>query len=138
MNFNNLLVIVRDGVATLSVNRPDKLNALNDDVVSQLHQAAQLLKNDDMVRGVIVTSRAVTQGYDFVSRFFAPGSGIPEDPVTGSAHCALGPYWSERLGKTEFVAYQASARGGVVRVRVVGDRVKLGGQAVTVLRGTLV
>ncbi len=89
------------------------------------------------VRGVIVTSRAATPGYDFVSRFFAPGSGIPEDPVTGSAHCALGPYWSERLGKTEFVAYQASPRGGVVRVRVAGDRVKLGGQAVTVLRGTL-
>ncbi len=90
------------------------------------------------VRGVIVTSRAATRDFDFVSRFFAPGSGIPEDPVTGSAHCALGPYWSERLGKTDFVAYQASARGGVVRVRVVGDRVKLGGQAVTVLRGTLV
>ena len=90
------------------------------------------------VRGVIVTSRATTRGYDFVSRFFAPGSGIPEDPVTGSAHCALGPYWSERLGKTEFVAYQASARGGEIRVRVVGDRVKLGGQAVTVLRGELV
>jgi PhzF family phenazine biosynthesis protein len=90
------------------------------------------------VRGVIVTSRAATRDFDFVSRFFAPGSGIPEDPVTGSAHCALGPYWSERLGKTNFVAYQASARGGVVRVRVVGDRVKLGGQAVTVLRGTLV
>ena len=58
--------------------------------------------------------------------------------MTGSAHCALGPYWSERLGKTEFVAYQASARGGEIRVRVVGDRVKLGGQAVTVLRGELV
>jgi len=87
------------------------------------------------VRGVIVTSRAAE--YDFVSRFFAPGSGIDEDPVTGSAHCCLGPYWASRLNKTEFVAYQASARGGVVRVRVVGDRVKLGGQAVTVLRGQL-
>jgi PhzF family phenazine biosynthesis protein len=89
------------------------------------------------VRGVIVTSRADSAGYDFVSRFFAPGSGVPEDPVTGSAHCALGPYWQSRLGKSEFVAYQASPRGGVVRVRVAGDRVKLGGRAVTVLRGEL-
>jgi PhzF family phenazine biosynthesis protein len=90
------------------------------------------------VRGVIVTSRASTRGFDFVSRFFAPGSGIPEDPVTGSAHCALGPFWAARLGKTQLVAYQASPRGGVIRVRVTGDRVKLGGQAVTVLRGELV
>jgi len=89
------------------------------------------------VRGVIVTSRGDSRGYDFVSRFFAPGSGVPEDPVTGSAHCALGPYWQARLGKSDFVAYQASPRGGVVRVRVVGDRVKLGGKAVTVLRGEL-
>jgi PhzF family phenazine biosynthesis protein len=90
------------------------------------------------VRGVIVTSRASTPGFDFVSRFFAPGSGIAEDPVTGSSHCALGPYWAARLGKTELVGYQASLRGGVVRVRVAGERVKLGGQAVTVLRGELV
>ncbi|MCU1348172.1 MAG: phenazine biosynthesis protein PhzF family [Acidobacteria bacterium] len=89
------------------------------------------------VRGVIVTSRATTPGYDFISRFFAPGSGIDEDPVTGSAHCCLGPYWASRLGRTEFVAYQASTRGGVVRVRLEGDRVKLGGRAVTVLRGEL-
>jgi PhzF family phenazine biosynthesis protein len=87
------------------------------------------------VRGVIVTSRAAD--YDFVSRFFAPASGIPEDPVTGSAHCCLGPFWRARLNKTEFVAYQASERGGVVRVRLEGDRVILGGQAVTVLRGEL-
>ena len=90
------------------------------------------------VRGVMVTSAATTPGYDFVSRFFAPGAGIDEDPVTGSAHCCLGPYWSRRLGKEELVAYQASARGGVVRVRVEGERVKLGGRAVTVLRGELV
>lgn len=87
------------------------------------------------VRGVIVTSRAAD--YDFVSRFFAPASGINEDPVTGSAHCCLGPFWRSRLNKTEFVAYQASPRGGVVRVRLEGDRVRLGGQAVTVLRGAL-
>jgi PhzF family phenazine biosynthesis protein len=87
------------------------------------------------VRGVIVTSRAAD--YDFISRFFAPASGINEDPVTGSAHCCLGPFWRARLNKTEFLAYQASARGGVVRVRLAGDRVLLGGQAVTVLRGEL-
>src|SRR6058998_1590818 len=89
------------------------------------------------VRGVIVTSRASNGDYDFVSRFFAPGSGIDEDPVTGSAHCCLTPYWSERMKKNEFNAYQASPRGGMLRVRLDGDRVKLAGRAVTVLRGEL-
>ena len=89
------------------------------------------------VRGVIVTARPSSTEFDFVSRFFAPGSGIDEDPVTGSAHCTLGPYWAERLGKSELTAWQASARGGVVRVRLNGDRVILGGQAVTVMRGEL-
>ena len=89
------------------------------------------------VRGVIVTARSAAPEFDFVSRFFAPGSGIDEDPVTGSAHCALGPYWGRQLGKAEFTAYQASARGGVVRIRLNGDRVILSGQAVTVLRGEL-
>jgi PhzF family phenazine biosynthesis protein len=88
-------------------------------------------------RGVIVTSRADKGKYDFVSRFFAPQSGVPEDPVTGSAHCALTPYWSAKLGKDELVAYQASPRGGELRLRLDGDRVRLGGQAVTVLRGEL-
>jgi PhzF family phenazine biosynthesis protein len=89
------------------------------------------------VRGIIVTSRAATKEFDFVSRFFAPGSGIDEDPVTGSAHCTLAPFWAARLHKNELVAYQASPRGGVVRVRLDGDRVKLGGRAVTVFRGEL-
>lgn len=89
------------------------------------------------VRGVMVTSRASSAGYDFVSRFFAPGSGIDEDPVTGSAHCCLAPFWKERLGRDDLVGYQASARGGVVRTRCVGDRVHLSGQAVTVARGQL-
>jgi len=89
------------------------------------------------VRGVIVTAAGGGSGYDFVSRFFAPGSGVLEDPVTGSAHCALGPYWAGRLGKTELKAYQASARGGEVRVRVRGDRVLLGGRAVTVTRAEI-
>ena len=88
-------------------------------------------------RGIIVTSRAKTAPYDFVSRFFAPRVGINEDPVTGSAHCFLGPYWAKRLGKNELLAYQASARGGEIRVRVAGERVFLGGKAVTVFSGTL-
>jgi len=87
------------------------------------------------VRGVIVTARGGE--YDFVSRFFAPGSGIDEDPVTGSAHSALAPFWSKRLGKTEMIGFQASARGGVVKVRLDGDRVYMSGQAVTVMRGDL-
>jgi PhzF family phenazine biosynthesis protein len=89
------------------------------------------------VRGVIVTSRSADPRFDFVSRFFAPASGVDEDPVTGSAHCCLADYWRQRLGKTEFVAYQASARGGVVKVRVVRDRAVLGGRAVAVARGEL-
>ncbi len=90
-------------------------------------------------RGVIVTARADRpgSGYDFVSRFFAPNVGVPEDPVTGSAHCALGPFWAAKLGRSGLVGHQASARGGTVRVRVDGDRVHLGGRAVTVLRGEL-
>lgn len=89
------------------------------------------------VRGVIVTSVAATPRFDFVCRFFAPALGIDEDPVTGSAHCCLGPFWAKRLEKHELTAYQASPRGGVVRVRVAGDRTLLGGKAVTVLRGQL-
>ena len=87
---------------------------------------------------VIVTARASTDGLDFVSRFFAPGVGINEDPVTGSAHTALAPYWAEKTGKTGFKAFQASERGGHVDVQLVGDRVKLGGQAVIVMRAELI
>jgi predicted PhzF superfamily epimerase YddE/YHI9 len=89
------------------------------------------------VRGIIVTSQSASPEYDFVSRFFAPWAGIDEDPVTGSAHCCLGPYWQKQLGKSEFVAYQASARGGIVRVQMREDRVMLGGQAITVMKGSL-
>ncbi|MBN1273504.1 MAG: PhzF family phenazine biosynthesis protein [Candidatus Aminicenantes bacterium] len=81
-----------------------------------------------------ITRASASDEYDFVSRFFAPGAGVDEDPVTGSAHCCLGPYWSQRLGKSELTAYQASARGGVIRVRVAEARVYLGGKAVTVLK----
>ena len=89
------------------------------------------------VHGVIVTCRASSTGFDFMSRFFAPSIGIDEDPVTGAAHCSLTPYWAAKLGKSEMVGYQASPRGGVVRVRLAGERVALSGQAVTVLRGEL-
>jgi PhzF family phenazine biosynthesis protein len=88
-------------------------------------------------RGVIATAASDADRFDFMSRFFAPAVGIDEDPVTGSAHCALGPYWTGRLGRADLVGYQASRRGGVVRTRTAGDRVLLGGQAVTVLRGEL-
>ncbi|HEY6323487.1 MAG TPA: PhzF family phenazine biosynthesis protein [Thermoanaerobaculia bacterium] len=94
--------------------------------------------------GVSVTARAAAARpaadlppIDFVSRFFAPPIGVDEDAVTGSAHCALGPYWAAKLGKLELSAYQASARGGALRVRVAGDRVYLAGQAVSLLRGEL-
>lgn len=89
------------------------------------------------VRGVIVTARGSGE-HDFVSRFFAPGVGVTEDPVTGSAHCTLAPFWAARLGRSQLRGWQASARGGEVRVRLEGDRVVLGGNAVTVWRGELV
>jgi predicted PhzF superfamily epimerase YddE/YHI9 len=90
------------------------------------------------VRGTIVTARSDDPAFDFVSRFFAPAVGVAEDPVTGSAHCCLTPYWSAKLGRSELTAYQASARGGIVRVRLAGERVLLSGQAVTVLHCELV
>ena len=88
-------------------------------------------------RGIIVTCVSDDSRYDFLSRFFAPASGIDEDPVTGSAHCCLGPFWQQRLHRAELTGFQASARGGVVGVRMQGDRVKLIGKAVTVLKGDL-
>src|SRR2546426_329898 len=112
----------------VEVDGEDSVRALQPDLTALARVEA---------RGVMVTSRASSDGFDFVSRFFAPRTGVPEDPVTGSAHCALGPYWSERLKKKDLLAYQASARGGVLRVRPAGDRVILGGQAVTVLRAEL-
>jgi len=90
------------------------------------------------VRGVMLTSLSNSGEYDFVSRFFAPASGIDEDPATGSAHCCLGPFWKKRFHKDQFTAYQASSRGGVIRIRLADDRVYLGGQAVTVMHGEIV
>ena len=115
------------------------------DVLVQLDSAETVRKlTPDLVglantdaRGVIVTAEGDTRGVDFVSRFFAPRVGVPEDPVTGSAHCALAPFWAERLGRTILTGYQASARGGTVRVETKGERVLLGGKARTVVRGEL-
>jgi PhzF family phenazine biosynthesis protein len=127
------------GVEPLSVwrSRFDYLIELADEAAVRKTSPDLRALTGVQARGVMITSRAAAREFDFVSRFFAPSVGVNEDPVTGSAHCALGPFWAERLGRNELVAYQASARGGVVRVRVAGDRVLLGGQAVTVLRGEL-
>ncbi|GAB4352369.1 MAG: PhzF family phenazine biosynthesis protein [Immundisolibacter sp.] len=89
------------------------------------------------IQRLIVTAPGDRPGQDFVSRFFAPGVGVPEDPVTGSAHCVLAPYWCARFGRTRLTGFQASRRGGVVGVELAGDRVRLTGQAVTVHSGTL-
>jgi PhzF family phenazine biosynthesis protein len=89
-------------------------------------------------RGVIVTSRSADKRFDFISRFFAPAVGVDEDPVTGSSHTVLVPYWAGRLGRSSFTAYQASARGGILHLRLDGDRVKIAGNAVTVIRGEIV
>lgn len=88
-------------------------------------------------RGIILTAKSDDPAFDFISRFFAPAAGINEDPVTGSAHCCLADFWRKRLNKDTFRAFQASARGGIVQVRIAGDRAILGGQAVTVVRGEL-
>ena len=123
--------------AYVGLNRFDYLvEVANESIVRALTPDFSRLRSLE-ARGVIVTSRASSTDADFVSRFFAPGAGIDEDPVTGSAHCCLAPYWAPKLGKTEFVAHQVSARGGVLRIRLEGDRVKLLGQAVTVFRGEL-
>jgi PhzF family phenazine biosynthesis protein len=109
----------------------------NDAIVRSLKPDITALGKLD-VRGTIVTARSSDPAFDFVSRFFAPAVGVAEDPVTGSAHCCLTPYWAKKLGKTEMTAYQASARGGTVRVRLAGERVKLSGQAVTTLKCELI
>lgn len=103
----------------------------SEEQVRQLDPDQSRLKKVNL-RGVIVTARASTGDYDFMSRFFAPGAGVDEDPVTGSSHTALTPYWSKKLGMKEMTAYQASARGGILRVVDRGERVELRGQAVTV------
>jgi PhzF family phenazine biosynthesis protein len=119
------------------------------EVVADQFNYLVLLERADLVRGLAPSIAAIAgldrsgvivtapgdQGYDFVSRYFAPAKGIPEDPVTGGAHCALAPYWARRLGKTSFRAFQASARGGEVLCRLVGDRVELEGSCIFYLEG---
>ncbi len=128
------------GVTAQSVQRSrfDYLVEVDSEAtIRALHPDFTRLRSLDM-RGIIVTSRANTPEYDIISRFFAPAAGIDEDPVTGSAHCCLAPFWADRIGKQKLVGYQASARGGMVRMYLDGDRVRLGGQAVTIWQGQLV
>jgi PhzF family phenazine biosynthesis protein len=136
-----------DGLAEALGAEPRRLARSRYDYLVEVADAATVrdlapdfraLGGIDVARGIIVTSRGDDGETDFVSRFFAPAVGVDEDPVTGSAHCCLAPYWADRLGRTALAGYQASRRGGTVRVEVVGDRVRLGGRAVTVLRGELV
>jgi PhzF family phenazine biosynthesis protein len=105
-------------------------------VLRMLSPDFTLLKTVPM-RGVMVTARSITKQYDFISRFFAPRVGINEDPVTGSAHCCLGPYWQKKLKRYQLYAYQASERSGEVHMRVTAERVLLSGKAITVMRGEL-
>jgi PhzF family phenazine biosynthesis protein len=120
-----------------------RLGRLTDFVELESEAALRGLKPDLALlrtlkaRATIVTARSASPEFDYVCRFFAPAAGVDEDPVTGSAQCVLGPYWQERLGKDELRGYQASARGGVLRVRPRGDRVRIAGKAVTVLKGEL-
>lgn len=103
--------------------------------IPSIQPKMEILKN---FPPLVVTAKATEDSpYDFISRMFGPSIGIPEDPVTGSAHCCLGPYWSARLGKTKMLGYQASPRGGEVMVQIMGERVQLSGKAVTVIKGEL-
>ncbi|MBU2703732.1 PhzF family phenazine biosynthesis protein [Sporomusaceae bacterium BoRhaA] len=110
--------------------------ASEDEVKKVVPNFVQLLQVS--CRGVIVTALSYSDEYDFISRFFAPAVGVNEDPVTGSAHCRLTPYWQAKLGKNEFTAYQASKRGGFLKLAMKGDRVCISGKAVTILKGELV
>ena len=146
MTFETLLYDVADRVATITLNRPERYNAIERRMPREIRAAVELADADAVrtiapdlgaiaaleFRCVVVTARADRPEFDCVSRVFGPAVGIPEDPVTGSAHCTLAPFWSERTGRTELVGEQASARGGIVRMKVAGDRVILGGRAVTV------
>lgn len=121
----------------LGRNRLDYIvEAASESQVRELQPNLAALARVD-ARGVIVTAKGPGRTYHFISRFFAPAVGIPEDPVTGSAHCCLAPYWSEKLNKNSMVGFQASARTGYVRVRLSGSRVTLSGNAVMVYRGVL-
>jgi predicted PhzF superfamily epimerase YddE/YHI9 len=134
----NLLPALDVSARYVGKNRFDYVVEVESEQV--LRQVAPDFKLLGMIpcRGVIVTSRSADPQFDFVSRAFFPRLGVDEDPVCGSAHCCLGAFWRKRLGKSEFLGYQASARGGVVKVRVTDDRACLGGKAVIVEKGELV
>ncbi|MGE0442319.1 MAG: PhzF family phenazine biosynthesis protein [Gemmatimonadales bacterium] len=117
--------------------QPDLMVVIDDATLLRKLEPDMAVMGRLPARGIIVTAPGDEPGLDFVSRFFGPAAGIPEDPVTGSAHCTLGPYWAQRLGRAELRAYQASSRGGSVGVRVKGNRVELTGRAVTVVRGSV-
>lgn len=118
-------------------NRIDYIVEVEDEsIVKNISPDFELLKSIT-TRGVIVTSKSKDKKYDFISRFFAPGCGINEDPVTGSAHCCLAPYWMRKMNKSVFNAYQSSKRGGEINVEVVDDRVLIRGEAVTVFSGDI-
>ncbi|HLJ87853.1 MAG TPA: PhzF family phenazine biosynthesis protein, partial [Candidatus Angelobacter sp.] len=134
---DKLLEVLGVSARSVGKNKFDYLVEVEDEDTLRKMQPDFRALGQVKARGIIVTSKSASTAYDFVSRFFAPASGIDEDPVTGSAHCCLGPFWKSRLGKNELTAYQASRRGGWIRVRVAEPRVFLSGKAVTVLRGEL-
>ena len=121
----------------VGLNKSDYLVEVESEGILRAIAADFKLLSTVKCRGVIVTARSDDLQYDFVSRFFAPGVGIDEDPVTGSAHCCLADFWGKRLNKTKMVGYQASARGGIVHVEVRGQRVILGGEGVIFAEGEL-
>ncbi|WP_425800953.1 PhzF family phenazine biosynthesis protein [Desulfitobacterium sp. Sab5] len=133
----NLLQALGIEAKYIGKNRLDYIVEVESEMMVRAIEPNLALLATVSARGVIVTSVSDDKEFDFVSRFFAPRDGILEDPVTGSAHCCLGPYWMQRLGKSELMAYQASKRGGIVKVQVTGDRVLLGGRAVTLFKGDL-
>jgi predicted PhzF superfamily epimerase YddE/YHI9 len=124
------------GVESIAVtrNRMDYLLELADEAAVRAVRPDFVQLRAVEARGVIVTARSTDRSYDFVSRFFAPRVGVNEDPVTGSAHCCLSPYWSGKLGRAALRGYQASVRGGTVGVTLDGRRVRLRGRAITILR----
>ncbi|MBK8981098.1 MAG: PhzF family phenazine biosynthesis protein [Ignavibacteria bacterium] len=128
LNVNPINVLVTDNHYLIELNSETELRKVNPDF--------SLLKSLPKY-GTILTCRSDDPEFDFVSRFFAPAKGVDEDPVTGSAHCVLAPYWSDKLGKNKMNAFQASERGGKLTVEISGDRVLISGSAVTVTKGEL-
>lgn len=113
------------------------VEVVSDEIVKELNPNFEKLKEED-AKAVMVTAKSSSKEFDFLSRFFAPSLGVAEDPVTGSAHCYLAPYWGKKLNKNELIGYQTSKRGGVVKCELRGEKVIIKGQAVTVLKGELV